>query len=83
MAEVDFLFLSVPLTPVTRGMIDAGKLAKMRRGSTLINVARGPLVVERDLVAALQSGHLAGAGIDVTEVEPLPAIRARCGTSTT
>ena len=71
LAEVDFLFLAVPLTPLTRGMLDASKLAKMRGGATLINVARGPLVVERDLVEALRSGHLAGAGLDVTEVEPL------------
>jgi D-3-phosphoglycerate dehydrogenase len=45
----------------------------MRRGAVLVNVARGPLVVERDLVAAIESGHLAGAALDVTEEEPLPA----------
>lgn len=72
-AAADFLFLAAPLTPRTRGMIDARVLAKMKPGSFLINVARGPLVVEADLVAALASGHLAGAGLDVTEVEPLPA----------
>ncbi len=71
LAAADFLFLALPLTPLTRGMIEASKLAMMRRGATLINVARGPLVVERDLVEALRSGHLAGAGLDVTEVEPL------------
>jgi D-3-phosphoglycerate dehydrogenase len=43
----------------------------MRKGSLLVNVARGPLVVERDLVAAIESGHLGGAALDVTEEEPL------------
>ncbi len=69
---VDILILCVPLTEQTRGMIDAAALAKMKRGSLLVNVARGPVVVEADLVAALASGQLAGAGLDVTEVEPLP-----------
>jgi phosphoglycerate dehydrogenase-like enzyme len=70
---VDFLILSVPLNSSTRGMIDAAAIQKMKPGSMLVNVARGPLVVERDLVAALESGHLAGAAMDVTEQEPLPA----------
>ncbi len=72
LAQVDILILSVPLTPATRGMIGASELARMKRGSLLINVARGPLVVESALVEALKSGHLAGAGVDVTEQEPLP-----------
>jgi phosphoglycerate dehydrogenase-like enzyme len=69
---VDILFLCVPLTPVTRWMIDGKKLAKMRPGTILINVARGPVVVEDDLVAALESGQLWGAGVDVAAEEPLP-----------
>ncbi len=71
--EVDVLIICVPLTERTRGMIDAAALARMRRGALLVNVARGPVVVEADLVGALQTGQLSGAGLDVTEVEPLPA----------
>ena len=70
--EVDILILSAPLTDHTRGMIDASKLALMRERALLVNVARGPLVVEADLVAALEAGRLAGAAMDVTEIEPLP-----------
>jgi D-3-phosphoglycerate dehydrogenase len=69
--QVDILVLSAPLTPRTRGLIDARTLQRMKRGAILINVARGPLVVEADLVAALESGQLAAAGLDVTEEEPL------------
>ena len=68
--EVDFLCLTCPLTPETRGMIGASALASMRPGSVLVNVARGGIVVEADLVAALQSGHLAAAAIDVFDPEP-------------
>jgi phosphoglycerate dehydrogenase-like enzyme len=71
LTAVDFLFLAAPLTDVTRDMIDGRALARMRPGAILINVARGPLVVERDLVAALRWGQLAGAGLDVTAEEPL------------
>ncbi len=72
LAVCDILILCVPLTDLTRGMIDARALAAMKPGAVLINVARGPVVVEAALVAALESGHLSGAGLDVTEVEPLP-----------
>jgi D-3-phosphoglycerate dehydrogenase len=74
LAESDIVILCVPLNEQTQGMIAAPQLARMKRGALLINVARGPVVVERDLVAALKSGHLGGAGLDVTEVEPLPAV---------
>ncbi len=69
---VDVLILCVPLTAATQGMIAAPQLNQLKPGAILINVARGPVVVEADLVAALESGQLAGAGLDVTEVEPLP-----------
>lgn len=70
--RVDILILAAPLTEHTRGMINARRLALLPPGAILINVARGPLVVEADLVAALESGHLGGAGLDVTDPEPLP-----------
>lgn len=70
--ESEILILTLPLNEGTRGLIDAKKLALLPKGAIVINVARGQVIVERDLVAALQSGHLAGAGLDVAEVEPLP-----------
>ncbi len=72
LAQADVTILCVPLNDQTQGLIDARRLAAMKRDSLLINVARGPIVVESDLVQALVSGHLWGAGVDVTEVEPLP-----------
>lgn len=72
LSESDIVILAVPLNRQTQGMLAAPQLARMKRGAILINVARGPIVIEKDLVAALQSGHLGGAGLDVTEVEPLP-----------
>ena len=71
LAACDIVVLCVPLNDTTRGMLDATTLAKMKPGALLVNVARGPLVVEAHLVDALESGHLAGAVMDVTEVEPL------------
>jgi phosphoglycerate dehydrogenase-like enzyme len=73
LSESDIVILCVPLNATTKGMIAAPQLARMKAGALLINVARGPIVVEKDLVEALQSGHLSGAGLDVTEVEPLAA----------
>jgi D-3-phosphoglycerate dehydrogenase len=70
--RVDVLILAAPLTDHTHHMIDARRLRMLPREAVLINVARGPLVVEQDLVEVLNSGHLWGAGVDVTEVEPLP-----------
>jgi phosphoglycerate dehydrogenase-like enzyme len=67
----EIVLLAAPLNEHTRGMINAAALAKMQPGSILVNVARGPLVIEDDLVAALESGHLSAAALDVTEREPL------------
>jgi phosphoglycerate dehydrogenase-like enzyme len=72
LAQVDILFLAAPLTEATYGMIDQRALERMRPGALLVNMARGRLVVETDLVRALESGRLGGAALDVTEREPLP-----------
>ena len=69
---VDVLVLCVPLTAKTRGMVNARTLSRMKSGALLINVARGQVVVERDLIEALVSGQLGGVGTDVNEIEPLP-----------
>ena len=69
----DVVILALPQNQQTTGLFDADRIARMRSGSYLINVARGAVVVETALVDALASGHLAGAGLDVTEVEPLAA----------
>lgn len=70
-AQSDIVILTPPLNAQTHGMIDASVLQNFKPGGYLINVARGPIVVESALVAALDSGRLSGAGLDVTEVEPL------------
>lgn len=71
LGESDVVILTLPLNETTRGLFDAQRFAKMRRGAYLINVARGAVVREAALGGALASGHLAGAGLDVTEIEPL------------
>ncbi|WP_255368688.1 NAD(P)-dependent oxidoreductase [Polaromonas sp. OV174] len=72
-AAADVLSLHVPLTAATRGLMDAARLARMRRGAILINTARGEVVDEAALIAALQSGQLRAAGLDTMATEPLPA----------
>jgi D-3-phosphoglycerate dehydrogenase len=69
-AKADYLTLHVGLTPQTHGIINAKTLATMKKGVRIINCARGELVVEADLVAALKSGQVAGAALDVLTVEP-------------
>lgn len=71
LGEADFVSLHVPLNAETRGMFNAEKFLKMKRGAFLINTARGPVVNEEDLVRALEKGVIAGAGLDVFEREPV------------
>ena len=71
MSRVDVVMIACPLTEETRGLINAENLSVMQPTAYLINVARGPIVNEADLIEVLQAGKIAGAGLDVTEVEPL------------
>jgi glyoxylate reductase len=72
LARADFVSLHVPLTPETRGMIGEPQLRRMKDSAILVNTARGPLVDTDALVRALREGWIAGAGLDVTDPEPLP-----------
>lgn len=75
LARSDILSIHAPLTPETRGIIDAAALASMPETALLVNTSRGPLVVLDDLTAALRSGSIAGAALDVFDVEPLDPAR--------
>lgn len=70
LARSDFITIHSPLTDDTRGLFNKDAFAKMKQGSILLNSARGPIVVEADLLEALKSGHLQAAGLDVFEQEP-------------
>jgi D-3-phosphoglycerate dehydrogenase len=72
-AAADVLSLNLPMSPENRHLVNEARLGAMKPGSFLVNTARGPLVDEAALVEALESGHLAGAALDVFETEPLPA----------
>jgi len=73
LARCDWLIIACPLTPETRGLVDAAAIAALPKGARVINVARGEIVDELALTSALESGHLAGAYLDVFETEPLPS----------
>src|ERR671924_1091675 len=70
LAEADFISVHTPLLPETRGLFNAEKFGRMKRTAFLINTSRGPVVEEEALVAALESGRIAGAALDVFEKEP-------------
>lgn len=73
LSEADYVVIAAPETPETKHLLGAAQLARMKRGARLINVARGSLLDEAALLRALASGALAGAALDVTSEEPLPA----------
>jgi D-2-hydroxyacid dehydrogenase (NADP+) len=73
LANADHVAVTLPNTPRSRGLFDAAAFAAMKPGAAIYNVGRGPVIDTAALIAALQSGHLGGAGLDVTDPEPLPA----------
>ncbi len=73
LAQSNYLVCLLPFTPETRGSLDGASLRKLPQGSYVINVARGGIVVEDDLLSLIDGGHLAGASLDVFATEPLPA----------
>jgi len=71
-AQSDVVVLCCPLTPETRGLIDARRIGLMKPGALIVNVARGPVIVDDALVAALRQGRIGGAALDVFATQPLP-----------
>jgi phosphoglycerate dehydrogenase-like enzyme len=72
LAASDYVLVCAPLTPETKGMIGEGELAAMKRSAVIINVGRGPVIVEPALIAALERRRIKGAALDVFDTEPLP-----------
>ena len=79
LADADHVVVTLPNTPRSRGLFDAAAFAAMKPGAAIYNVGRGPVIDTAALIAALESGHLGGAGLDVTDPEPLPAGLAPLG----
>ncbi len=75
----DYISVHAPLTPQTRGLMNASAFAKMKKGAYIVNTARGPLIDEASLIAALDSGQIGGAGLDVVVAEPLAKDSALLG----
>jgi phosphoglycerate dehydrogenase-like enzyme len=73
LGEADFVIVTTPETPETLGMFNSRLFSRMKHGAYFINISRGGCVVTEDLIAALRSGQLAGAGLDVVDPEPLPS----------
>jgi D-3-phosphoglycerate dehydrogenase len=71
-AESDIVVLACPLTPETRGLVNAERIARMKRGALLINVSRGPVIEDDALIPALREGRIGGAALDVFSTQPLP-----------
>lgn len=72
LSEADFTVIAAPHTPDTEGLFDRARIGKMKRSAILVNIGRGAIVKLDDLVAALRAGEIAGAALDVYEIEPLP-----------
>jgi D-3-phosphoglycerate dehydrogenase len=72
LARSDFISVHAPLVDSTRGLLNAAAFAKMKKGALIVNTARGPLIDEPALIAALDGGHVGGAALDVVATEPLP-----------
>src|SRR4030081_872767 len=79
LARSDFISVHAPLTQATRGLLDAAAFARMKKGAAIVNTARGPLIDEPALVAALDSGNIGAAALDVVAPEPLPKDSALLG----
>ena len=73
LAAADYVVVTVPYTPETDGMIGAEQIAQMKPGALLVGISRGHIINEEALIAALNSGHLSAAALDVFDKEPLPA----------